>query len=466
MKMSCCALLLLLLAPVAGRAMMEDTLRVAPFGKVTVYRQTPNPAHVVLFVSGDGGWNLGVVDMARTLAGLDALVAGVDIVHYLRQLDQSSQACSYPAADFEMLSQTLQRRYEYPTYTTPILVGYSSGATLVYATLVQAPSTTFAGGVSLGFCPDLEVHKPFCRGNGLEFRTLPKGHGLWFLPASNLDVPWIALQGTIDQVCFPDSTITYLKQVRNGQLVLLPKVGHGYAVYANWMPQFKEAFHKLSGTPPADTAAAQVPELPDLPLEVVDASGTPTDMMALHITGDGGWGVTDKGLGQDLAAKGVPVVALNALHYFWKERTPDQTAQDVVQILRFYLNTWKKDKIILTGYSFGADVLPFVVSRLPQDLRSKVKIVVFVGLSKDASFHFQPTNWLGGSGKNALPTEPEIQKLEGLPMLCFYGTKDSGTLCADLPSTLVHPVEMSGGHRVGGNYDMIVDEILKGMQGE
>ena len=31
----------------------------------------------------------------------------------------------------------------FPKYITPILVGYSSGATLAYATLVQAPVGTF-----------------------------------------------------------------------------------------------------------------------------------------------------------------------------------------------------------------------------------------------------------------------------------------------------------------------------------
>jgi hypothetical protein len=54
------------------------------FGKVALNRNTPQPSHVVLFVAGDGCWNPGVVDMAQSLAGLDALVIGIDITHYLR----------------------------------------------------------------------------------------------------------------------------------------------------------------------------------------------------------------------------------------------------------------------------------------------------------------------------------------------------------------------------------------------
>ena len=57
----------------------EESLTFEPFGKITLYYESSQPAHVALFVSGDGGWNLGVVDMARELASLNTLVVGVDI---------------------------------------------------------------------------------------------------------------------------------------------------------------------------------------------------------------------------------------------------------------------------------------------------------------------------------------------------------------------------------------------------
>jgi len=69
----------------------EESLQFGPFGKVFLYRQSPHPSHLVLFVSGDGGWNLGVIDMAKTLSHLDALVVGIDITHYLRELANSKE---------------------------------------------------------------------------------------------------------------------------------------------------------------------------------------------------------------------------------------------------------------------------------------------------------------------------------------------------------------------------------------
>jgi type IV secretory pathway VirJ component len=132
-------------------AIDESTLTAGRFGAVHLYRQSPRPSHVVIFISGDGGWNLGVVNMARALAGRrDTLVVGIDIV-YLKQLRQSRRPCLYLAADFEALSKYVQKRLDYRQYVQPVLVGYSSGATLVYALLCQAPANTFKGGLSMGF---------------------------------------------------------------------------------------------------------------------------------------------------------------------------------------------------------------------------------------------------------------------------------------------------------------------------
>lgn len=66
-------LMLVLLCPISAYA-AETTLDFGRFGKVALYQSVSQPSQVVLFVSGDGGWNLGVVDMARELSNLHNLV--------------------------------------------------------------------------------------------------------------------------------------------------------------------------------------------------------------------------------------------------------------------------------------------------------------------------------------------------------------------------------------------------------
>ena len=173
---------------------------------------------MVLFVSGDGGWNLGVIDMARSLAGLDALVVGIDITHYLPELGRSAEQCSFPAADFENLSKFIQKKLGFEHYRQPVLVGYSSGATRVYALLAQAPPNTFRGAISMGFCPDLPLNKPFCPGHGLKSEPAVKNPGYNFLPTHGLENLWIAFQGIIDQVRDATAVEAYVKQVGNGEV--------------------------------------------------------------------------------------------------------------------------------------------------------------------------------------------------------------------------------------------------------
>lgn len=245
MKRGILVFLVLIVGMINVACAEETSLEYGRFGKVSLYQGSSPPSHVVLFVSGDGGWNLGVVDMARELATLNALVVGIDIIHFLRELGKSGEPCSQPAADFEMLSKFVQKKLNFPRFIVPVLVGYSSGATLVYAALTQAPPNTFCGAISLGFCPDLLLTKPLCKGNGLEWEVGPKSKGYIFLPATNLQDPWVALQGTIDQVCDPASTEDYVKKVKGGEIVILPKVGHGFSVPKNWMPQFKKAFLRI-----------------------------------------------------------------------------------------------------------------------------------------------------------------------------------------------------------------------------
>ncbi|MGB8658604.1 MAG: AcvB/VirJ family lysyl-phosphatidylglycerol hydrolase [Candidatus Zixiibacteriota bacterium] len=439
-----------------------DALQFGRFGDVWLYHKSPRPSQVVLFVSGDGGWNKGVVDMAKALSSMDALVVGIDIVHYLKQLEESGEKCSYPAGDFELLSKFVQRHLNYPDYVVPTLVGYSSGATLVYAALVQAPSISFRGAISLGFCPDLPLTKPFCRGSGLEWKTGPKGKGFSFLPAKDLENPWIVLQGTVDQVCSPSETEEYVKQVGKAHIMTLPSVGHGFSVQKNWMPQFKSAFAEIASDQTRVPDGTPSTELKDLPLVEFPANDTSKALMAVHVSGDGGYGVTDKGISRELASRGIPVVGLNSLKYFWKKRTPEEAAKDLKRILDYYLTAWKKKEILLVGYSLGADVLPFMINRLPDTLRSAVRLVVLMGPSHEVEFEFHITEWLGGSSKkNSLSVLPEVEKLKRMRLLCLYGEDDKDTICPELDTNSARVISEKGGHRVGGNFGPIVQEILQ-----
>jgi len=455
------ALLALLISSTARPAPPPtETLSVPTFGKVALYAPSGTPREVVLFVSGDGGWNLGVVSMAERLRDLGALVVGIDIRSFLRGLE-ASDSCAYPAGDLEELSRTIQLHRKVPEYRRPILVGYSSGATLVYAALASAPPETFAGAVSLGFCPDIMIHRPLCEMRGLETRKRTDGRGYDVRPFAALKVPWMVLQGEIDQVCAPAVTRAFVAATGAARMISLPKVGHGFAVTRNWEPQFLDAYRAVAGASrPDDVSRGSMPEVADLPLVEVPPAASGGDLMAVFVSGDGGWAELDKGVAARLAAAGVPTIGWSSLRYFWTPRTPEQAAADLGRIITHYTRAWNKRRVVLIGYSFGADVLPFLVARLDPEAKSRVAKLTLLGLSETASFEFHVAEWLGRAPTTSYRTVPEVERLS-VPVTCVRGSGERDSACSAMKGDNVSIVTIGQGHHFSNDYPRLVEAILE-----
>jgi type IV secretory pathway VirJ component len=436
-----------------------DTVKVPTFGQVVVYRPD-KPAEVVLFISGDGGWNKGVVSMAERLRDLGALVVGIDIRTFNASMRESKR-CAYPAGALEQLSRDIQLRYKLPEYIRPMLVGYSSGATLVYATLAAAPPETFTGGLSLGFCPDLDEATPMCQMRGLKTTKKSKAVGYDLSPDPGLKVPWMVLHGESDQVCSPAAARDFVSATGSSRLFSLPKVGHGFGVPANWEPQFIEAYRALVATTTRHEAPhVSIPEANDLPLVEVPASVASTrNEMAVIVSGDGGWAELDKSVAEGLANEGVPTVGLNSLRYFWTPRTPDGAASDLARVITHYSAAWHRDRVIVIGYSFGADALPFLINKLEPSLRARVAKVVLLGLGTTAEFEFHLADWLGQSGGPEYSTVPEVDRLT-VPVTCVRGADEDDSACELIQNPRAHVVTVGEGHHFGGEYDRLVSVIL------
>ena len=312
----------------------------------------------------------------------------------------------------------------------------------------------------MGFCPELKLRKPLCRGQGLDAKPGIAGKGELFLPDRKLETPWIVLQGAIDEVCSADEAQSFARRVPESDIVVLPKVGHGFSVEKNWLPEFRAALERLTKREEAPNTMDA--SLSDLPLVEVPAQGGESNFFAVIISGDGGWAGLDREVGGALARRGIPVVGLNALQYFWTKREPEGASEDLARILRHYQRAWNKNNVLLIGYSLGADVLPFMANRLPADLLDHVREIVLLGPGRKTEFEFHFTEWLSESGDGtAKPVLPEVEKLRGRNVICMYGTEEVTSLCPLLGPGLAKIMSMPGGHHFGGKYGLISDIILK-----
>lgn len=198
-------------------------------------------------------------------------------------------------------------------------------------------------------------------------------------------------------------------------------------------------------------------------VEMPAAHATRPDM-AVILSGDGGWADLDRDLGKVLVSDGIPVLGLDCLNYFWITRTPDEMARDFSQIIRDTMTKWQKERLLLIGYSFGASVMPFLVNRLPDDLRQRVDLVVMLSPGTSTNWEVWIDDWVTDAvHDSATPTLPEALKMQGVRILCVYGTEDDGdSLCHTLPprdglEILTKP----GGHHYDEDYPRLARDILQ-----
>ena len=208
------------------------------------------------------------------------------------------------------------------------------------------------------------------------------------------------------------------------------------------------------GAPP-DTVSVR-----GLPL-IESPSAAPGRVLAIFLTGDGGWAMLDRSVARVLTESGIAVVGFNSRSYLERRRTPDDAARDVARVARHYLATWHRDRLLLVGYSRGADLAPFVATRLPRELRDATVGLAMLGVARTASFQFHLIDLFRDIERPGdLPILPEIERLRGMPMLCVFGAGEEKSACRDADPSLIARYPREGDHHFDGAYGAIGQIIV------
>ena len=468
-----------------SRSFVEESARIPLLGTVRVYRPQPvsRARGMILFVSGDGGWKLGVLGMARRLAPT-ALVVGLPMPDWRAAVEKHAGTCWYPAGELESIAQAVEKLYKFPRYVPPVLVGYSSGATVVYGCLAQAPAGTFSGGVSLGFCPDLDVRRPFCSHSGWK-ADFDAAKGLSLLPPRP-DLPpspagslaWIALQGQMDQVCSAEEVDRFVRRIPSARIVPLPKVGHGFGNAKRWGEAFDQAVGSflpssspwLSGNSEPDSLSGTAPEevrrrLEALDLPLVVSWPKSAQEALVFLSGDGGWMDLDREVASRLRHSGVAVVGWNSLHYFWEAKQPRQFRRDLERVVAALPDSLRA---FAGGFSFGAEVLSVSVSApLAQGTPlARLGGIVLLAPGPYATFEVSPMDWIfSHSSPTRYPVAAALKRLGEPPILCLEPAEGDETGCPADPQPNLVRVRMPGSHHFGGDYDAVAERILGFLRG-
>ncbi|KJK06229.1 virulence factor family protein [Pseudomonas tussilaginis] len=197
-----------------------------------------------------------------------------------------------------------------------------------------------------------------------------------------------------------------------------------------------------------------------LSIPVVEVpAGQTTDTVTLFLSGDGGWRDLDRDVAGEMAKLGYPVVGIDTLRYYWQHKTPEQSAVDLSELMQHYRQKWGTKRFVLTGYSFGADVLPAIYNRLPAEDQKRIDAVILLAFARSGSFEIEVEGWLGNAGKEA-PTGPEMAKLPAAKVVCIYGEEEADESGCTDHTAVGERLKLPGGHHFDENYPALAKRLI------
>lgn len=414
------------------------------FEQVPVLMPKGEPQRVVIWLAGAGNAATRQAQ-AESLRADGAMVAVVDTAHLYAVLRKAGGTCTFSVGDVENFSRYVQAFYHIPTYRLPLLVGDGEGAALAYAIAAQAKPHVLAGVLTDGLCPATVSNQAICQPG-----VRPGTNTLLPVP---LQIPWV-LAASQDKRCPAAAEEGFLKQVPQARTFRRSAQG-------DILPGLRAAVRSLGEQkgvalppPPGGLADLPVVELPAKP-----DGDSDDDTFVIFVSGDGGWAGLDEEVADALAAQGIPVVGLDSLRYFWTERTPQGFADDLDRIARIYAQRWDRQRVVLIGFSQGADVLPAAINKLPAATKQNLRMTALLSVGKLADYEFHVSNWLG-SDDEGLPIAPEVQRLPAGTTVCIYGQDDDDALCPSLPANVARRVALPGDHHFKGDYATLAKTIM------
>lgn len=396
----------------------------------------------VVLLSDAGGWTEREDAVARKLSGEKALVIGIDLKAYLAALGRDDGDCVYAVSDIESLSQQVQRAAGSGAYRPPIVAGVGAGGAMALAIAAQSPAATIGRTLAVDPEEGIALTKQLCT----PAEKTRKGDRMVYGLTDG------ALPDPVTVVSSPSASAAGREHV---------------AALAAKHPDVEvqesdeDVYAALSSTLAGYIQQEDEGDNPfGLPLTVLDAKPA-RDTMAVIYSGDGGWRDIDKEVGNALQQQGVPVVGVDSLRYFWSERQPQATADDLARVITYYGRRWNVRNVLLIGYSFGADILPRTYNLLPSATRARVRQVTLMALSHRADYKISVLGWLGADGEgNAGDPVDDIKAIEPVLVQCIYGTDEEDDACPDLKSSGIDVVSIEGGHHFDGDYAALTRRVL------
>ncbi|MDX6804650.1 virulence factor family protein [Terrihabitans rhizophilus] len=428
----------LLVLALNGPAFAQETsapprLDTGLLGSPLILTPSGVPKGVAFLFSGADGWGTQEQRASELLQAGGMVVVGINLPDYKARLDTDDGECLYLVSDIEGVSYQIQRELGVQTYHSPQILGLGAGGGLVLSIAQQTPAATIGEAIAVDAQPAPSLKKPLCGPDS----TPPDMSVKTIRALSTTDADAASRRAVADIVA---------RGVRVDLSDAPTEAGQALA---------NAALEGLRQPSPAEDRLAGLP-LVELP------ASKPSDTMAVVLSGDGGWRDLDKTIAEAFQNRGVSTVGVDSLRYFWSERKPAEVAQDLRLIIERYSARWKAGRVLLVGYSFGADVLPEVYNLLPPETRKMIPQLSLLGFAAQATYEISVAGWLGQASETGHPSLPQLERVDPAIVQCIYGREEEDSACPALADKGIEMIRTEGGHHFDENYEALAEKILAG----
>lgn len=320
-------------------------------------------------------------------------------------------------------------------YMHPVIIGIGEGGVMAYASVADTPAATIAGAVIVDPSVALDTKLPSCE--GADYEAVP-GQGFSYSYDADLPNPATIIREKPDtDPKGPPSAGFFLAQEKIGDT----KAG-----------RLELAADAAVDIAKEDATAEALPVI-DIP-----STNGPAKYVALFFSGDGGWRDIDKSVGDIISKESTHVVGVDSLRYYWSLRKPEGIAKDIQRIVA-KADPSGKLPVLLLGYSFGANTVPFAWPYLPKQLQDRISLVGLIGTEKTTPFQVSVGAWLGLGGDNEVA--PAVVKIPASKVLCVYGSEEDDTACTDTSLSAVEKIELPGDHHYDEKYELLATKLME-----
>jgi type IV secretory pathway VirJ component len=195
-------------------------------------------------------------------------------------------------------------------------------------------------------------------------------------------------------------------------------------------------------------------------MQVTEIAPTPaSDTLTVFYSGDGGWRDLDKEISEIMGGVGYPVVGVDTLRYYWKYKSPEESAADLTALMDNYRARWGIKHFVLAGYSFGADVLPAIYNRMQEKDKYAIDSILLLAFARKGSFEIHLDGWIKETS-NGIETGSEMAKLPARKVLCVYGVKEKKKSGCTDPTIVGEVLQLPGKHHFDRDYNSLTLKLI------